>query len=123
MNEFELTKSNVKRIKAGRRVSSIDDYSLSTSLLIFLFTQASLYSDDTLIQFETLILVTHFDNFSEGIMGKKSVENNDTDKKLLSDAGPDPTAPIIRRGILTSFLSGKPMEIPERDIVRNTSTC
>lgn len=52
-------------------------------------------------------------------MGKKSVENNDTDKKAMSDAGPDPSAPITRKGVLTSFLTGKPMEIPEQDIVRD----
>lgn len=31
--------------------------------------------------------------------------------------GSDPSAPITRRGILTSLLTGKPMEIPEQDIV------
>lgn len=46
------------------------------------------------------------------------MENNDTDKKTASDSGPDPSAPITRRGVLTSFLTGKPMEIPEQDIVR-----
>lgn len=50
-------------------------------------------------------------------MEKKSVENNDTDKKTASESGPDPSAPITRRGVLTSFLTGKPMEIPEQDIV------
>lgn len=50
-------------------------------------------------------------------MEKKSVENNDTDKKAASETGPDPSAPITRRGVLTSFLTGKPMEIPEQDIV------
>ncbi|CAK9800527.1 Cyclin-dependent kinase 10 [Anthophora quadrimaculata] len=48
---------------------------------------------------------------------KKSVENNDTDKKAASESGPDPSAPITRRGVLTSFLTGKPMEIPEQDIL------
>lgn len=50
-------------------------------------------------------------------MKKKSGEGNDSDKKDVSDAGPDPTAPITRKGVLTSFLTGKPMEIPEHDIV------
>lgn len=45
------------------------------------------------------------------------MENNDTDKKTVSESGPDPSAPITRRGVLTSFLTGKPMEIPEQDIV------
>lgn len=48
---------------------------------------------------------------------KKSAELNDTDKKNVSDSGPDPSAPITRKGVLTSFLTGKPMEIPEHDIV------
>lgn len=45
------------------------------------------------------------------------MERNDTDKKAVSDSGPDPSAPITRKGVLTSFLTGKPMEIPEHDIV------
>lgn len=45
------------------------------------------------------------------------MENNDTDKKAASEAGPDPSAPITRKGVLTSFLTGKPMEIPDQDIV------
>lgn len=40
----------------------------------------------------------------------------DAEKKIL-EIGPDPTAPITRKGVLTSFLTGKPMEIPEQDIV------
>lgn len=52
-------------------------------------------------------------------MEKQSVECNDSDKKAISDSGPDPSAPITRKGVLTSFLTGKPMEIPEQDIVRN----
>jgi cyclin-dependent kinase 10 len=34
-----------------------------------------------------------------------------------NEAGPDPSAPVTRRGVLTSFLTGKPMDIPEQDIV------
>lgn len=52
-------------------------------------------------------------------MEKKSIERNDSDKKTIMDSGPDPSAPITRKGVLTSFLTGKPMEIPEQDIVRN----
>ncbi|XP_066590741.1 cyclin-dependent kinase 10 [Prorops nasuta] len=48
---------------------------------------------------------------------KQPTESNDTDKKASLEAGPDPTAPITRKGILTSFLTGKPMEIPEEDIL------
>lgn len=33
------------------------------------------------------------------------------------ELGRDPTAPITRRGVLTSLLTGKPMEIPEQDVV------
>lgn len=50
-------------------------------------------------------------------MVKKSPENNDVENKGANDAGSDPSAPITRRGVLTSFLSGKPMEIPEQDVV------
>lgn len=45
------------------------------------------------------------------------MERNDSDKKAASDSGPDPSAPITRKGVLTSFLTSKPMEIPEQDIV------
>lgn len=45
------------------------------------------------------------------------MERNDSDKKAIADSGPDPTAPITRKGVLTSFLTSKPMEIPEQDIV------
>lgn len=47
------------------------------------------------------------------------MERNDSDKKAVSDSGPDPSAPITRKGVLTSFLTGKAMEIPEQDIVIN----
>jgi len=47
------------------------------------------------------------------------VERNDSDKKAVSDSGPDPSAPITRKGVLTSFLTGKAMEIPEQDVVIN----
>jgi len=46
---------------------------------------------------------------------KKGDETTDNEKKL--EAGSDPTAPITRKGVLTSFLTGKPMEIPEHDVV------
>lgn len=59
----------------------------------------------------------NFNNCLDETLEKKSVENNDTDKKTASESGPDPSAPITRRGVLTSFLTGKPMEIPEQDIV------
>lgn len=48
------------------------------------------------------------------------MERNDSDKKAVSDSGPDPSAPITRKGVLTSFLTGKAMEIPEQDIVINS---
>jgi len=47
------------------------------------------------------------------------VERNDSDKKAVSDSGPDTSAPITRKGVLTSFLTGKAMEIPEQDVVIN----
>lgn len=51
----------------------------------------------------------------------KPSDQNDNERRggNLCEAGPDPSAPITRRGILTSLLSGKPMEIPEQDIVCN----
>lgn len=55
--------------------------------------------------------------FIDESMEKKSLERNDTDKKGVSESGPDPSAPITRKGVLTSFLTSKPMEIPEQDIV------
>lgn len=54
------------------------------------------------------------------------MDNDDADKKAVTELGPDPSAPITRRGVLTSFLTGKPMEIPEQDVVsiiRNSSLC
>ena len=48
-------------------------------------------------------------------MDKKSGDN-DLDAKGAEN-GRDPTAPITRKGVLTSLLTGKPMEIPELDIV------
>ena len=52
----------------------------------------------------------------EEVILKKSPENNDIESKAPAE-GTDPSAPITRRGVLTSFLTGKPMEIPEQDIV------
>lgn len=34
-----------------------------------------------------------------------------------SENGAEPSAPISKKGILTSFLSGKSMDIPDSDIV------
>ncbi|XP_047102579.1 cyclin-dependent kinase 10 [Schistocerca piceifrons] len=34
-----------------------------------------------------------------------------------AEAGPDPSAPVTRRGVFTSFLTGKPMDIPEQDVL------
>lgn len=59
-------------------------------------------------------------SFSDESLEKKSVEHNDSDKKAVSESGPDPSAPITRKGVLTSFLTGKAMEIPEQDIVINS---
>lgn len=39
------------------------------------------------------------------------------DEKGPQEAGPDPSAPVTRRGVLTSFLTMKPMDIPEQDVV------
>lgn len=36
---------------------------------------------------------------------------------------PDPNAPITRRGILMSFVTGKMMEIPEDDMVSTVERC
>ncbi|XP_069674019.1 cyclin-dependent kinase 10 isoform X1 [Periplaneta americana] len=47
--------------------------------------------------------------------GKRSIEEQDD--KGPQEAGPDPSAPITRRGVLTSFLTGKPMDIPEQDVL------
>jgi cyclin-dependent kinase 10 len=46
--------------------------------------------------------------------GKRSDEHDD---RGPHEAGPDPSAPVTRRGVLTSFLTGKPMDIPEHDVV------
>lgn len=50
-------------------------------------------------------------------MMKKAGDVNGSEKKSSLEGGPDPSAPIQRKGVLTSFLTGKPMEIPEQDIV------
>lgn len=34
-----------------------------------------------------------------------------------NENGSEPSAPITKKGILTSFKTGKPMNIPESDIV------
>lgn len=49
------------------------------------------------------------------------MENNDFEKKPFCEAGPDPSAPITRRGILMSLVSNKPMEIPEQDVVSSAT--
>lgn len=36
---------------------------------------------------------------------------------ISREPGPDPTAPITRKGFLTSLITGKPMDIPEKDIL------
>lgn len=48
---------------------------------------------------------------------EKPSDYNGSDSKITIEAGPDPTAPVTRRGILTSLLTGKQMEIPEQDVV------
>lgn len=47
----------------------------------------------------------------------QSTDYNGSDSKGIIEAGPDPTAPVTRRGILTSLLTGKSMEIPEQDVL------
>ena len=46
--------------------------------------------------------------------GRRSDEHDDRGQH---ETGPDPSAPVTRRGVLTSFLTGKPMDIPEHDVV------
>ncbi|GLH13815.1 Serine/threonine-protein kinase PITSLRE [Gryllus bimaculatus] len=48
--------------------------------------------------------------------GKRTLDAVEEDRGP-NEAGPDPSAPITRRGVLTSFLTGKPMEIPEQDLL------
>lgn len=36
---------------------------------------------------------------------------------IQSENGAEPSAPITKKGILTSFKTGKPMNIPETDVV------
>lgn len=43
---------------------------------------------------------------------KDSVE-----KDINREPGPDPTAPVTRKGLLMSLSTGKAMEIPEQDMV------
>lgn len=50
------------------------------------------------------------------VIEKEKPDERQSDEKVPSD-GPDPSAPITRKGVLTSFLTGKPMEIPELDVV------
>jgi cyclin-dependent kinase 10 len=44
-----------------------------------------------------------------------SAPNNKTNKE--NENGAEPSAPISKKGILTSFLTGKSMDIPDSDIV------
>jgi cyclin-dependent kinase 10 len=46
---------------------------------------------------------------------KRGLADNDVEEK--QNDGPDPSAPITRKGVLTSFITGKPMPIPEQDTV------
>lgn len=58
-------------------------------------------------------------NASTGIfifLGKRSFDA-EPEEYGPSEAGPDPSAPITRRGVFTSFLTGKAMDIPEQDVV------
>lgn len=49
---------------------------------------------------------------------KEDKEKNDSDKQSI-DANLDPSAPIAsgNKGVLTSFVTGKKMAIPEQDVV------
>lgn len=38
-----------------------------------------------------------------------------------TENGTEPSAPITKKGILTSFKTGKPMNIPDSDVVLKTS--
>lgn len=51
--------------------------------------------------------------FSETM--KDSVE-----KDVSREPGPDPSAPVTRKGLLLSLSTGKSMEIPEQDMVSIT---
>lgn len=50
---------------------------------------------------------------------KEDDKGKESETKLSSDVtNPDPSAPIQNKGILTSFVTGKKMPIPEHDVVR-----
>lgn len=55
---------------------------------------------------QTTSTVLNLKNFPVEIKGRE-IEN-----------GAEPSAPITKKGILTSFQTGKPMNIPDTDIVR-----
>lgn len=47
----------------------------------------------------------------------KEDKEKESDDKQSTDANNDPSAPITNKGILTSFVNGKKMAIPEQDLV------
>lgn len=46
-----------------------------------------------------------------------SMQEKSEDSMPTTDTGHEPQAPITRRGFLTSFKTGKAMNIPETDVV------
>lgn len=41
---------------------------------------------------------------------------NSVEKDVCREPGPDPSAPVTRKGLLMSLSTGKSMEIPEQDM-------
>jgi len=41
----------------------------------------------------------------------------EAEEEVAPQEGPDPTQPVTRKGVLTSFLTGEQMGIPEQDLV------
>lgn len=47
----------------------------------------------------------------------KEEKEKENDEKRMVEASADPSAPVTNKGILTSFVTGKKMAIPEQDLV------
>lgn len=50
-------------------------------------------------------------------MSAEKEESKSHEDENESAANADPSAPVTRRGILMSFVTGKVMEIPDEDLV------
>lgn len=66
--------------------------------------------------FESLeYIYIFFFKFLNGIINQNKIKYLDNEDKTKQPS--DPQAPVTRKGVLMSFKTGKPIEIPENDMV------